>query len=241
MFNEPVAAFASAPFFLRSALDPTAAGEGAGGGTDCTCEANVGAAAVELIRLGGCISPITVPMSSAYSPSSSVPSQRNAHAWLSKPNNSSVIVPSFVLAFNSWNCSVVNAPLCLSLPNSAFMPSKAAALIETVLAALVSCLWLSGARLRELSRASAKLKQEFQYRDCTVVGDVRSRRHQINPHLFEVARQTAVYDVVLYHRKLRQCNPVAQAGQPMRRCRVAPQGKGCSFLSCGRCRAWALS
>ena len=170
MFNEPSAAFASAPFFLRSALDPTAAGEGAGGGTDCTCEANVGAAAVELIRLGGCISPITVPMFSAYSPSSSVPSQRNAHAWLSKPNNSSVTVPYFVLAFNSWNCSVINAPLCLSLPNSAFMPSKAAAFIETALAALMSCLWLSGARLRELSRTSAKLEQEFQYRDCTVVG-----------------------------------------------------------------------
>ena len=50
------------------------------------------------------------------------------------------------------------------------MPSKAAAFIETALAALVSCLCFSGARLRELSRASAKLEQEFQYRDCTVVG-----------------------------------------------------------------------
>ena len=49
MFGDPLAAFAIALFFLRSALDATAAG-GSGGGTDCACEACAGAAAVELVR-----------------------------------------------------------------------------------------------------------------------------------------------------------------------------------------------
>ena len=126
MFDEPSAAFACALLFLFSAFDAAAAGGGAAGGVDCVCEASAGAAAVEL-RMGSGISLITFSMSSAYSPSSSVPSQRSVHAWLSTPNKLSVAAPSFVLVFNSWNCSVVNAPLCLSLPNSAFMPSKAAA------------------------------------------------------------------------------------------------------------------
>ena len=130
MFAEPLAAFARTLFFLRSALGATAAGGGAAGGTVCACEVSVGAVAAKLLRLGGGISLITVLMPSAYSPSSSVPSQRSAHAWLSKPINCYLTAPSFVLVFNSWNCSVVDAPLCLSLPKSAFMPSKAAALIE---------------------------------------------------------------------------------------------------------------
>ena len=134
MFDEPSAAFATALLFLFSAFDAAAAGGGAAGGADCACEASAGVAAVKL-RLGGGISLITFSMSSAYSPSSSVPSQRSVHAWLSTPNKLSVIAPSFVLVFNSWNCSVVNAPLCLSLPNSAFMPSKAAAFIERAVCA----------------------------------------------------------------------------------------------------------
>ena len=115
LIAEPLAAFARALFFLRSGFDATAAGGGAAGGTDCGCEASAEAAPIELLRLGGGISLITVLISSAYSPSSSVPSQRSAHAWLSKPNNCSVTVSSFVLAFNSWNCSMVNAPLCPQL------------------------------------------------------------------------------------------------------------------------------
>ena len=134
MFDEPSAVFASALLFLFSAFDAAAAGGGAAGGADCACKASAGAAAVEL-RLGGGISLITFSMSSAYSPSSSVPSQRSIHAWLSTPNKLSATAPSFVLVFNSRNCSVVNAPLCLSLPNSAFMPSKAAALIERAVCA----------------------------------------------------------------------------------------------------------
>ena len=130
MFAEPLAAFARALFSLRSSFDATASKGGAAGGTDYACEVSVGAAAIELLRLGCGTSLITVLMSSAYSSSSSVPSQRSAHAWLSKPNNCSMTVPSFVLAFSNWNCSVVSAPLCLSLPNSAFMPSKAAAFVE---------------------------------------------------------------------------------------------------------------
>ena len=43
------------------------------------CEAGAGPAAVELLRLGGGISLITALMSSAYSPSSSVPSQRSCY------------------------------------------------------------------------------------------------------------------------------------------------------------------
>ena len=126
MFGDPLAAFAIALLFLRSALDATAAG-GSGGGTDCACEACAGAAAVELVWLTGGISLITLLMSSVYSCSSLVPSQRSAHAWPSKPKTSSVTTPCFALVFNSWNWFVVNAPLCLSLPNSALTRSKAAA------------------------------------------------------------------------------------------------------------------
>ena len=77
MFAEPLAAFARALFFLRSVFDATAAARGrAAGGTDRACEVSAGAMAVELLRLGGGISLTTVLISSAYSPSSSVPSQR---------------------------------------------------------------------------------------------------------------------------------------------------------------------
>ena len=134
MFDDPSAAFASALLFLFSAFDAAAAEGGAAGGADCACEASARTAAVEL-RLGGGISLITISMSSAYSPSSSVPSQRSVHSWWSTPNKLSVTASSFVLAFNSWNYSVVNAPLCLSLPNSAFMPSKAAEFVERAVCA----------------------------------------------------------------------------------------------------------
>ena len=108
MFDEPPAAFASVLLFLFSAFDAAAAEGGAAGGAECAYEASAGAAAVEL-RLGGGISLITFSMSSAYSPSSSVPSQRSVHAWLSTPNKLSVTAPYFVLVFNSWNCSVAVA------------------------------------------------------------------------------------------------------------------------------------
>ena len=98
MVAEPLAAFARTLFFLRSAFAATTAGGRVAGGTVCACVASAGAAAIELLRLGGGISPITVLMSSAYSPSPSVPSQRSAHIWLSKPKNCFVIVSSFVLA-----------------------------------------------------------------------------------------------------------------------------------------------
>ena len=81
MFAEPLVAFARALFSLRSYFDATASKEGAAGGTDYACEVSVGAAAIELLRLGCGTSLITVLMSSAYSSSSSVPSQRSAHAW----------------------------------------------------------------------------------------------------------------------------------------------------------------
>ena len=153
MFGDPLAAFAIALFFLRSALDATAAG-GSGGGTDCACEACAGAAAVELVWLTGGISLITLLMSSVYSCSSLLPSQRSAHAWPSKPKTSSVTTPCFALVFNSWNWSVVNAPLCLSLPNSALTRSKAAAFMSTTaLAAWLLPHALPAAPAREQRRA----------------------------------------------------------------------------------------
>ena len=236
MFAEPLAAVAKALFFLLSVFDATAAGGGAAGGTGCACEASGGAAAIELLRLGDGVSLITVAMSSTYLPSSSVPSQRSTYAWLSKPNNCSVTVPSFVLAFNSWNCSVVNASLCLSLPDSAFMPSKAAAFIE-----------------KQRVWPCAKHEQEFQHKWLDFLCDIQkrnrhfghlvkncrfSRRHQIHLHLNLGTNSTTVaHKTMRIHYAL-----VARAGQPIcRGCRVAHQGKGCSFLDCGRCRAWGVS
>ena len=92
MVAEPLTASARTLFLLRSAFDVTAAGGRVAGGTVCACVARAGAAAIELLRLGGGISPITALMFSAYSPSPSVPSQRSAHIWLSKPNNCFVTV-----------------------------------------------------------------------------------------------------------------------------------------------------
>ena len=63
VFAEPLAAFARAAFSLRSAFDATTARVGAAGGTDCACEASAGAVAMELLRMGGVISLITVLMS----------------------------------------------------------------------------------------------------------------------------------------------------------------------------------
>ena len=92
MVAEPLAAFARTLFFLRSSFDVTAAGGRVAGDTVFACVARAGAATIELLRLGGGISPITALMFSAYSPSPSVPSQRSAHIWLSKPNNCFVTV-----------------------------------------------------------------------------------------------------------------------------------------------------
>ena len=139
MFDEPSAAFASALLFLFSAFDATAAGGGAAGGADCACEASAGAAAVEL-RLGGVISPTvgtaqwsTVPCASAYPTRPLCPAkpQHSSRERCARGQNKS----SSTVVFNSWNCSVVNVPLCLSLPNLAFMHSKAAAFIERAVCA----------------------------------------------------------------------------------------------------------
>ena len=156
MFGDPLAAFAIALFFLRSALHATAAG-GSGDGTDCACEACAGAAAVELVWVTGSTSLITLLMSSMYSCSSLVPSQRSAYAWLSKPKTSSMTTPSFALVFKSWNWSVVHAPLCLSLPNSA-LTRKAAAFMGNNSAC---CLALAS---RGRSCGAARAEQEFYRR-----------------------------------------------------------------------------
>ena len=56
---------------------------------------------------------------------------------------------------------MANVPLCLSLPNSALMPSKAAAFIEK------QCVW-----------PRAKHEQEFQHRWLAFLWDIQKRnRH----------------------------------------------------------------
>ena len=133
-FNELFAAFASAALLSLSAFDAGAvAVAGAAEGTECDCYTGAGTGTVELLPPGCGISLITISMSSANSSSSSVPSHRSPHARLSKANTCSVTPPYFALPFNSLNYSMVNAPLCLSLSNSALMLSKAAAFIVKTL------------------------------------------------------------------------------------------------------------
>ena len=115
MFDEPSAAFASALLFLFSAFDAAAAGGGAASGADCACEASAGAAAVELRLVGG-ISLIMFSMSSAYSPSSSVPSQRSVHAWLSTPNKLSSTVGTAQWSTLPCASAYPTRPLCPAKP-----------------------------------------------------------------------------------------------------------------------------